>query len=205
MLNWNQGLGFCFGFVDLLLGGFFNWKTDSIVSIFPFLFCFIFLEFCLLCLDLKVSETLILTHVIDRYSCFSLRWNENNWRPAERDTIFFDSHDVSKPDSVSSLSILDEDEKCDGRATLRAESLDKLVAVLRSTLRMSLFGVDIVIEKSTGLYAIIDINAFPGISQRFVMLDTCQCFVIEETHENLTFSIFYKIVFFFWKISFNSK
>ena len=42
MLNWNQGLGFCFGFVDLLLGGFLNWKTDSIVSIFPFLFCFYF-------------------------------------------------------------------------------------------------------------------------------------------------------------------
>jgi len=85
-----------------------------------------------------------------------------NFEAAERDTIFFDSHDVSKPDSVSSLSILDEDEKCDGRPTLRAESLDKLVAMLRSTLRMSLFGVDIVIEKSTGLYAIIDINAFPG-------------------------------------------
>ena len=82
----------------------------------------------------------------------------------ERETIFFDSHDVSKPDSVSSLSILDDDDVCDTRPTMKQESLDKLVAMLRQALGMSLFGVDIVVEKSSGLYAIIDINAFPGIN-----------------------------------------
>lgn len=34
--------------------------------------------------------------------------------------------------------------------------------MLRVALEMNLFGVDIVVEKSTGHYAIIDINAFPG-------------------------------------------
>ena len=84
---------------------------------------------------------------------------------AERPTIFFDSHDVSKPDSVSSLSIPDADDKCDVRPSLKQESVDKLVAMLRSALKMTLFGVDIVVEKKTGLYAIIDINAFPGESR----------------------------------------
>lgn len=34
--------------------------------------------------------------------------------------------------------------------------------MLRIALEMNLFGVDIVVEKNTGHYAIIDINAFPG-------------------------------------------
>lgn len=81
---------------------------------------------------------------------------------AERPTIFFDSHDVSKPDSVSLLSVLDDAEKSDVRPTTSGELLDKVISMLRFALEMNLFGVDIVVEKSTGHYAIIDINAFPG-------------------------------------------
>lgn len=83
---------------------------------------------------------------------------------AERPTIFFDSHDVSKPDSVSLLSILDDDEKSDVRPTTNGELLDRVISMLRVALEMNLFGVDIVVEKSTGHYAIIDINAFPGMT-----------------------------------------
>ena len=78
---------------------------------------------------------------------------------AERPTIFFDSHDVSKPDSVSSLSVLDDFEKCDSRPFVNSELLERVIAMLRASLNMSLFGVDIVVEKNTGHYAII---AFPG-------------------------------------------
>ncbi|EFX68000.1 hypothetical protein DAPPUDRAFT_301724 [Daphnia pulex] len=85
-----------------------------------------------------------------------------NFSAAERPTIFFDSHDVSKPDSVSLLSILDDAEKSDVRPTTSGELLDKVISMLRFALEMNLFGVDIVVEKSTGHYAIIDINAFPG-------------------------------------------
>lgn len=80
----------------------------------------------------------------------------------ERPTIFFDSHDVSKPDSVSLLSILDDCEKSDVRPTISGELLDRVISMLRVALEMNLFGVDIVVEKGTGHYAIIDINAFPG-------------------------------------------
>ena len=87
---------------------------------------------------------------------------------AERPTIFFDSHDVSKPDSVSSLSVLDDSEKCDSRPFVNAELLNGVVAMLRVSFNMALFGVDIVVEKNTGHYAIIDINAFPGINKEIV-------------------------------------
>ncbi len=88
--------------------------------------------------------------------------------PAVRPTIFFDSHDVSKPDSVSLLSILDDDEGS-GRPRappIKADSIDKLVAMLRPALGMALFGVDVVVEKTSGLCAIIDINAFPGAREK---------------------------------------
>uniref|UniRef100_A0A0P5QTM8 Inositol-tetrakisphosphate 1-kinase n=1 Tax=Daphnia magna TaxID=35525 RepID=A0A0P5QTM8_9CRUS len=85
-----------------------------------------------------------------------------NFSAAEIPTIFFDSHDVSKPDSVSLLSVLDDDEKCNVHPTINGELLDRVMSMLRIALEMNLFGVDIVVEKNTGHYAIIDINAFPG-------------------------------------------
>jgi len=75
---------------------------------------------------------------------------------------------------VSHLSVLDEEtleEELDEgqgnesiriRPTVSGPLIDRVVAMLRHTLQMSLFGVDIVVEKGTGRYAIIDINAFPG-------------------------------------------
>jgi hypothetical protein len=72
------------------------------------------------------------------------------------------------------LSVLDEEtleeeldegqgnESIRVRPTVSGPLIDRVVAMLRHTLQMSLFGVDIVVEKGTGRYAIIDINAFPG-------------------------------------------
>ena len=60
------------------------------------------------------------------------------------------------------LSVLDDNDKCDVRPTVKEELLDKVVTMLSGSLQMSLYGVDVVVEKGTGLYAIIDINAFPG-------------------------------------------
>ena len=77
---------------------------------------------------------------------------------------------MSKPDSVSSLSVLDDSEKCDSRPFVNAELLNGVVAMLRVSFNMALFGVDIVVEKNTGHYAIIDINAFPGINKEIVLI-----------------------------------
>jgi inositol-1,3,4-trisphosphate 5/6-kinase/inositol-tetrakisphosphate 1-kinase len=81
---------------------------------------------------------------------------------SDRETIFFDSHDVSKADSTSSLSILDPSDKM--MLTPRPDSakLQRIVRTLRKELGMSLLGIDIIIENGSGRYGIIDINAYPG-------------------------------------------
>ncbi|KAG5880515.1 hypothetical protein JTB14_003974 [Gonioctena quinquepunctata] len=40
--------------------------------------------------------------------------------------------------------------------------IDLIATTLRKAFGMDLFGIDVVIEKSTGKYAIIDVNAYPG-------------------------------------------
>ena len=84
---------------------------------------------------------------------------------ADRLTIHFHSHDVSKPDSSSSLSVLDDEtvnvQKADH------QKLKEIVSTLREELGMSLLGVDVVVDNSTGNHAIIDINAYPGYTPVF--------------------------------------
>ncbi|XP_067412825.1 inositol-tetrakisphosphate 1-kinase-like [Emydura macquarii macquarii] len=77
-----------------------------------------------------------------------------------RRSIFFNSHDVSKPESCSHLTELDE-------ATLEptppSDSIVcRAVRGLRSALGLSLFGVDLIVDKQTGQCMAIDVNAFPG-------------------------------------------
>lgn len=79
----------------------------------------------------------------------------------DRSTIFFDSHNVSKSDSSSQLSILDpEDQAYVPR--IDDKKLKTIVSVLREELNLTLFGIDIVVENETGRHAIIDINVYPG-------------------------------------------
>lgn len=85
-----------------------------------------------------------------------------NFYASERDTIFFDSQDISKADSRSTLSILDP---CDlNFETVKPDSerLNEIVSTIRKELGMSLLGIDVIIENHSGKYAIIDINAYPG-------------------------------------------
>ncbi|KAM7451473.1 Inositol-tetrakisphosphate 1-kinase [Porites harrisoni] len=80
----------------------------------------------------------------------------------DRKTIFFSSHDVSKPDSGSYLSELDEYDS-EPNVSAPDESLVlKLVRKLRPKLNLTMFGVDIIVEKGTGHHVVIDINYFPG-------------------------------------------
>jgi inositol-1,3,4-trisphosphate 5/6-kinase/inositol-tetrakisphosphate 1-kinase len=77
-------------------------------------------------------------------------------------TIFFNSHDISKPDSTSSLTILDPSDKVVVTPLPDSAKVQRIVSTLRKELGMSLFGIDVVIENGSGRYGIIDINAFPG-------------------------------------------
>lgn len=81
----------------------------------------------------------------------------------EMKTIFFSSHDVSKPDSGSYLSELDNDDSDSKSSTGLDENLVlKLVRKLQPKLNLTMFGIDIVVEKGTGHHVVIDINYFPG-------------------------------------------
>lgn len=42
------------------------------------------------------------------------------------------------------------------------DRLHEIVTIVRETLGMGLFGIDVVIDNKTGHYSIVDINAFPG-------------------------------------------
>ncbi|MCI4385588.1 hypothetical protein PGIGA_G00052360 [Pangasianodon gigas] len=80
--------------------------------------------------------------------------------PYDRKTIFFNSHEVSKPESCSHLTALDET-----MPRVPAPSDDAMVAMvkeLRAELGMALFGVDVIMNIDTHTLTIIDINIFPG-------------------------------------------
>lgn len=77
--------------------------------------------------------------------------------------MYFDSHDISKPYSSSALTELDDsDENSAPPEDPCKEHLDRIVKVVRGSLDVALFGIDVIIEKGTGRYAIIDMNLFPG-------------------------------------------
>ncbi|KAG7461220.1 hypothetical protein MATL_G00207760 [Megalops atlanticus] len=80
--------------------------------------------------------------------------------PADRKAIFFNSHNVSKPECSSDLTSRDNME-----GVFQPPSDDvirELSRSLRQALGVSLFGIDVIISNQTGQHAVIDINAFPG-------------------------------------------
>ncbi|CAL8360608.1 unnamed protein product [Merluccius merluccius] len=80
--------------------------------------------------------------------------------PCDRKTIFFNSHEVSKPESSSHLTALDEQMPC--LPPPSSEAVAALVRELRAQLGMALFGVDVIINIRTHTLTVIDINIFPG-------------------------------------------
>jgi inositol-1,3,4-trisphosphate 5/6-kinase / inositol-tetrakisphosphate 1-kinase len=81
---------------------------------------------------------------------------------SERKTIHFDSHDVSKADSTSDLSILDPEDVPRIVNKPNPDRIAKIAQILNKELGMALLGIDVVLENGTDQYAIIDINAYPG-------------------------------------------
>ncbi|KAK3750020.1 hypothetical protein QZH41_008655 [Actinostola sp. cb2023] len=80
----------------------------------------------------------------------------------ELETIFFNSHDVSKADASSHLSKLDKIDNIDEATPTDEVIVSKIVKKLKDKLGLSMFGIDIVIEKGTTNHVVIDINYFPG-------------------------------------------
>ncbi|KAG5857673.1 hypothetical protein ANANG_G00021900 [Anguilla anguilla] len=80
--------------------------------------------------------------------------------PADRKAIFFNSHNVSKPESSSDLTSRDNVEGVSQPPN--DDVIRELSRSLRQALGVSLFGIDVIINNQTGQHAVIDINAFPG-------------------------------------------
>lgn len=101
----------------------------------------------------------------------------------DRKAIFFNSHNVSKPESSSDLTSvrlrplclvsLSSDvfvcltscqrENVEGVSQPPSDDvIGELSRSLRRALGVSLFGIDVIINNQTGQHAVIDINAFPG-------------------------------------------
>lgn len=80
--------------------------------------------------------------------------------PADRKAIFFNSHNVSKPESSSDLT---SRENVEGVSQPPSDDvMRELSRSLQQALGVSLFGIDVIINNLTGQHAVIDINAFPG-------------------------------------------
>ncbi|XP_019725753.1 inositol-tetrakisphosphate 1-kinase isoform X2 [Hippocampus comes] len=80
--------------------------------------------------------------------------------PADRKAIFFNSHNVSKPESSSDLT---SRENVEGVSQPPSDDvIRELSRSLRQALGVTLFGIDVIINNQTGQHAVIDVNAFPG-------------------------------------------
>ncbi|XP_028396256.1 inositol-tetrakisphosphate 1-kinase-like [Dendronephthya gigantea] len=98
--------------------------------------------------------------VIGNKHYISERPSIKNLQAGDFQTIFFHSHDVSKPNSSSFLNQLEKpilkqsppDEKV----------VKKLVDILKRRMRLTLFGVDVIVERKSRRIGVIDINYFPG-------------------------------------------
>ncbi|XP_022077748.2 inositol-tetrakisphosphate 1-kinase isoform X2 [Acanthochromis polyacanthus] len=83
--------------------------------------------------------------------------------PADRKAIFFNSHNVSKPESSSDLT---SRENVEGVSQPPSDDvIRELSRSLRQALGVSLFGIDVIINNQTGQHAVIDINAFPDMDK----------------------------------------
>lgn len=85
-----------------------------------------------------------------------------NFYAGDHETIFFDSHAVSKADSDCCLNKLDAVDQGIPLHQPTTAKMQEIVSTVRETLQMGLFGVDVVIDIESCRYAIVDINAFPG-------------------------------------------
>ncbi|XP_030761023.1 inositol-tetrakisphosphate 1-kinase-like isoform X2 [Sitophilus oryzae] len=100
--------------------------------------------------------------IVGNKFCFVERPSLKNFHASQRESIYFDSSDVSKADSKSRLSVLDPGDVVKETWEPDPKVMEVIANTLRKSFGMDLLGIDVVIDKSTGRYAIIDVNAYPG-------------------------------------------
>lgn len=108
------------------------------------------------------SAILYKTFIIGKNFYVIERPSLKNFRAKEHPSIFFDSHDISKPHSASPLNQLDAEDSSCGKMVPDPERLKWIAQVLQKELGLGLLGIDVILDSHTGRYAIIDMNTFPG-------------------------------------------
>lgn len=116
-----------------------------------------------------VAQTLI-NHNAELYKIYVLgdmqfirhRPSIKNFHAGERESILFDTRDVSRKDSLHTLNVQDPDDLEDSTLKPDMEELKMLGKHLSSYLGLNLLGVDVIIDCTTKRYGIIDVNQFPG-------------------------------------------
>lgn len=94
-----------------------------------------------------------------------------NFTAGAQSTIFFESADVSKAGARSSLSVLDVEDESIPKMSPDLHIFSRITETLRKAFGMELIGVDVVIENYSGKYAIIDVNAYPGINYSLLIIN----------------------------------
>uniref|UniRef100_A0A1B6HI43 Inositol-tetrakisphosphate 1-kinase n=1 Tax=Homalodisca liturata TaxID=320908 RepID=A0A1B6HI43_9HEMI len=109
-----------------------------------------------------------------------------NFYASNQASIHFDSHDVSKPDSTSSLTILDPEDMEQSMTSVSTDptKLAAIVEIVTERLGMSLLGIDVVVENSTGRHAIIDVNSYPSYDGYPNFFDSLMDCILERTADH---------------------
>ncbi|XP_041352741.1 inositol-tetrakisphosphate 1-kinase-like isoform X2 [Gigantopelta aegis] len=111
------------------------------------------------------NAVLFKIYVIGTKQFIAQRPSLKNFYSTDHETIFFDSHDVSKPSSSHFLNKLDAVDLANSPVKPNIVRLKEMGVTLRKVLEMDLFGVDIIIDSETRRHAIIDVNVFPGYDE----------------------------------------
>lgn len=98
----------------------------------------------------------------DRHCCVE-RPSLKNFEPCDSETIYFDSGDVSRANSTSKLTVLDPDDIVTATSRPDDRILNIVALTLRKAFNVELLGVDVIVEKGTGRFAVIDANSYPGM------------------------------------------
>lgn len=110
-------------------------------------------------------------YIVGEYAYICQRPSIKDVDCQSRDSLYFDTRKISKlgkafvPDlhgtDPNHQTWLSCDEKPD---LLNIEVVSTLSRLMRGTTQLNLLGIDVLIENSTGNYALIDVNHFPGYS-----------------------------------------
>ena len=75
------------------------------------------------------------------------------------------------------------------------QKIVQLTKAVQAKFKLDLFGIDVIIENTTGKYAVIDINAFPGEYQTSLSMYTLCCVFLNSFFFYMGKAVFFHLYF----------